>query len=749
MPFGSLLRSLRLAAGLTQEELAEAAKLSYRSISDLERGISRSPRRDTTRLLADALGLSGDDRVGFEAAARRHVSAARRGAPQPVPGGIAAATWTLPLTGREPGIESLLNAGGAGNVVDIWATRASQMVVGVPAAAGPSRSAGSRVWGDVPARNPGFTGREGLLAAVRETLVSGDRALVVALHGLGGVGKTQLAAEYAHRHAGEYDVVWWVAAEQPALIGEQFAELAVEMGCAEPGTPVQVARRAALGVLHGRGGWLLVFDNAERPEDVARWLPGGLGHVLVTSRAGPWSEVAVPVEVDVLDRPESVAMLRARVPGLDDAAAGRVAGALGDLPLAVAQAAGYMDGTGMPAGEYLGVLASRAGQVLDLGRPMSYPRSLAAVTQLSLDRLRGQDPAAAELAGACAFLAPEPVLAEWFTDTSAALPGPLGQAASDPLAWRQALGSLAASALARLSGGGLQMHRLTQAIVRDYLSPEQAAVGRACAEAVLAAISPGDRDAPQDWPRWARLLPHLQALDPAATGSPALRALACEAAWYLLRRGDARGGHDLAASLHRNWRERLGPDDRDTLRAAQPFTRALWQMGRYRQALELDKDTLGRCRRVLGEDHPDTLHSADSLAAALWSLSEYGAAQELDKDTLARRRRVLGEDHPDTLRSAHGLAIGLWSLGKREAARELDEDTLARRRRVLGEDHPDTLNSASNLAADLRGLDERESARELDEDTLARRRRALGEDHPDTQGSAHNLASYERTLEES
>jgi len=110
------------------------------------------------------------------------------------------------------------------------------------------------------------------------------------------------------------------------------------------------------------------------------------------------------------------------------------------------------------------VLASRAGQVLGLGRPASYPRSLAAVTQLALDRLRGQDPAAAELAGVCAFLAPEPVGAEWFTGTSAALPGLLGEAAADPLAWRQALGSLAGSALARLSGGGLQMHRLTQAI---------------------------------------------------------------------------------------------------------------------------------------------------------------------------------------------------------------------------------------------------------------------------------------------
>ena len=713
MLFGRLLRSLRMAAGLTQEELGEAAKVSYRSISDLERGISRFPRRDTTRLPADALGLSGDDRAGFEAAARGRVFAAGHPAPRLLPGDIAS------FTGREQEIEPPQTL------------------------AGPSRQAGSRVWGDVPARNPGFRGRKGLLRSVREALVPGDRALVVALHGVGGVGKTQLAAEYTHQHAREYEVVWWVAAEQPGLIGEQIAGLAAEMGCAEPGTPMEVARRAVLRALHGRRGWLLVFDNAERPEDVARWLPGGPGHVLITSRAGGWSEVAVPLEVDVLDRLESVAILRARVPGLDDAAAARVTAALGDLPLAMAQAAGYMDETGIPAGEYLALLASSAGQVLGLGGPTSYPQSLVAVTQLALDRLRAQDPAAAELAGACAFLAPEPVPPEWFTGASAALPGPLGEAAADPLAWRQALGSLVGSALARFSGGGLQMHRLTQAITRSHLSGEQAAVGRTCAEAVLAANVPGDRDAPRDWPGWARLLPHLQAVDPAAAVNPGLRALACEVAWYLLRRGDARGGHDLAVSLHQNWRERLGPDDRDTLRAAQPFARALWQLGRYRQALKVDEDALTRCRRMLGEDHPDSLHSANSLAADLWSLGEYGAARELDEDTLTRRRRVLGEDHPDTLHSAHGLAIGLWSLGEREAARELEEDTLTRRRRVLGEYHPDTLNSASNLAGDLRGLGEYAAARELDQDTLTRRQRVLGKDHPDTLWSAHNLTAWE------
>jgi hypothetical protein len=334
------------------------------------------------------------------------------------------------------------------------------------------------VWGNVPPRNPGFTGRDQMLADVRGALLSGGRAVVQALAGMGGVGKTQLAAEYAYRFASGYDVVWWVPAEQAGLIGEQIAALAAELGCTGPDADLDTAGRAVLGELRRRDRWLLVFDNAETPQDLTPWLPGGAGHVLITSRARGWAEVAVPVEVDVLARSESVAILRERVPGLADADADLVAAALGDLPLAIAQAAGYLAETGVPPGEYAALVGQRAAELLEEGRPSSYPRSLAAVTALALDRLAGQNPAAAEVAGVCAFLAPEPVPAEWFPGAAAELPPALAVKAADPVAWRQVLGAVSRSALARADSGGLLMHRLTQAIIRSCLPPGQATATR-------------------------------------------------------------------------------------------------------------------------------------------------------------------------------------------------------------------------------------------------------------------------------
>src|SRR5215470_8991946 len=648
--FAGLLRQLRTEAGLTQEELAEAAGLSPRSVSDLERGINRTARKDTAVLLAGALGLAESVGASFVAAAR----------------GLAPAAGVLrAVRGRQ-----------------------------------------ASAW-NIPARNPRFTGRDDLLAGVRARLLAADTAVVQALHGMGGVGKTQLAAEYAHRFAGTYDLAWWINAEQGGLIGDQVAALGFALGCVQPGAGAEAVWAAVLAELRLRGRWLLVFDNAEDPADVAPWLPGGGGHVLITSRQRGWDEVAAPVEVDVLARAESIAILQTRVTVLSVADADQLAAELGDLPLAIAQAAGFMADTGMTADEFLVLLRTRAGQLLAQGAPGSYPRSLAAAS---------------------------------------VLPSELAARAADPLAWRQTLAHLTRQSLVRIDHRGLQMHRLTQAILRERLTPTQAAATRKYAEAMLVASDPGDPPNPVTWPRWARLTPHVLAADLAATENPALRELADHTCWYLIERGDNRSAHDLAKCLRQQWRDRLGDDHEHTLAAAHYLAWTLLEMGRYAESRDLNQDTLDRRRRVLGQDHPYTLYSAHNLAISLRKLGDVQAARDLDQDTLDRHCRVLGQDHRSTLRSATILAHDLRALGEVQAARDLDQDTLDRRRRVLGQDHPDTLASAGNLAISLRALGEVQAARDLDRDTLDRRRRVLGEDHPDTLASAANLATDLREL---
>ena len=145
-----------------------------------------------------------------------------------------------------------------------------------------------RVW-NLPPRNPGFTGRDYYLLAIRDRLLAGGRAVVQALHGMGGVGKTQLAAEYAYRFAADYDIVWWIASEQSALIAEQIAALAVDLNGITSGADTSSVSRSVLSELRTLPRWLLVFDNATSPEDVAPWLPGSaIGHVLITSRQSGW-----------------------------------------------------------------------------------------------------------------------------------------------------------------------------------------------------------------------------------------------------------------------------------------------------------------------------------------------------------------------------------------------------------------------------------------------------------------------------
>jgi hypothetical protein len=583
------------------------------------------------------------------------------------------------------------------------------------------------VW-KVPPRNPRFTGRDGMLSELRQRLHAGEATLVVqALYGLGGVGKTQLATEYAHRFAADYDLVWWIDAEQPVLIPNQLAVLAARVGL-PAGLTVADAVERLLAELRARDRWLLIFDNAERPADITDYRPDGPGHVLITSRSPGWGALGGRLEVDVLTRAETVALLRARIPVLDEELADKLAAELGDLPLAAAQAAGYLEQTDLPPADYLRRFRARRAGLLARGDVVGYSGRVDTAWALSLERLRDQDPAAVRLLELAAFLAPEPVPLTLFSDHAELLDEPLRSAAADPDALADSVGALVGYSLARRSPDGFQIHRLVQAVIRHQLPLERQQATAHGAAALLAAAAPGDPEDPASWAAYGRLAPHVLATAPLGDHDAASRRLVLDTIRYLQVRRDSHAGRVVGEPLLDRWRAILGPDHPDTLAAAARLNIALISVGEVEPARLLGEDTLQRCRRVLGPDHPTTLGAATALTLALVQLGEAEPARTLAEDALRRSRRVLGPDHPITLLAAAALPLALALLGEVEPARALGEDTLRRCRRVLGPDRTTTLLAAGALTVALVRLGEAEPARTLAEDTLRRCRQVFGPD---------------------
>jgi hypothetical protein len=332
---------------------------------------------------------------------------------------------------------------------------------------------------EVPPRSPHFTGRGDLLHALRRHLVETKTGAVVqagAVHGLGGVGKTQLAVEYAHRYAADYDLVWWIPAEQPATISGRLAQLGRRLGLAElPSLEEQVG--VLFDALGLRDRWLLVYDNAQQPADLAGlWPPAGGGQVLVTSRNPAWSGVAATVPVDVLPREQAVAFLVQRTRSSDRASLEALAGVLGDLPLALEQAAAYLEETTTTPREYLELLRDRAKELFALGHPATSEQTIATTWTVSLKRLRSEAPAAEDLLNLCAFLAPDDLPRALLTEHVDGLPERLAGAVGDRLGFQQVLGALRRYSLATVTADAVSVHRL---IRKSTVSRQAAAPGGA------------------------------------------------------------------------------------------------------------------------------------------------------------------------------------------------------------------------------------------------------------------------------
>jgi tetratricopeptide (TPR) repeat protein len=612
------------------------------------------------------------------------------------------------------------------------------------------------VWGNVPQRNKNFTGRLILLDNLRARLTSDTTTAVLphTLHGMGGVGKTQLAMEYAYRYQGEYDVVWWVSADAPSLVRPALAALAPLLGLEVPPGRTEETIAAVLnalrtGVPYSR--WLLVFDNADEPEDLAAFMPQGPGHVLITSRNRRWDDVVETIEVDTFTREESVEFLGRRVEGMDPRDAGRLAEELGDLPLALEQAGSLQAQSGMSTGEYLALYQEAAGRLLAEGSPANYPVTVAAAWSVSVTQVSKHLPMALELLRRCAFFGPEPIRRELLNNGRNVLGPPLRDFLSDPIMVARAVRELGRYALARIDNNRktLQVHRIIQRLIRDQIPEAEADAMRHEVHQLLAAADPVEPNDAGNWPVYAELYTHIGPSGTVGCQQSKVRLLLINIVRYLFHFGDYSAGLTEADRAIERWTADAGPDNRDVLVMSGVKADLLWAMGRYAEAYELRRTTLERMRATLGPDYEETLIVMNGHGADLRARGEFAAALELDRESLQLHRNVFG-DHFRTFYSVNNLAEDYSLISDYARSLELAErNYLDRRVFYGGDDDVMVLRALGIWATALRLAGQYLAARETAErayrlfrELIARGK--IGEDHPFALQQAKDLSVARR-----
>ena len=601
----------------------------------------------------------------------------------------------------------------------------------------------------LPPRPGPLAGREGLLAGLdgRLAAVAGRAgARVAVLCGLGGAGKTSVAVEYAYRHLAEVGVCWLFQAEDSAVLAAGFAVLAAELGAREVADARDPVASVHAVLARAPAGWLLVFDNVPDRAAVERFLPpAGDGRVVVTTQSQHWPP-GQGLEVPVLDPEVAAAFLVSRTGGTGLGAARELAVELGGLPLALEQAAAYMQATGTPLDRYLPLFRARQADLLARGDAAGHRDHTAATLALAVARLERDAPAAAGLLRLLAFLAPEPVPlglllatrdAARQLDTEAT--GAAGRLLGDPVAAGDAVAALRRYSLAATAGDGLvQVHRLVQAITRAQLTAAEAAQWRQAAAAVIQVAVPADTSLPGAWPACTLLLPHARAvLDLTSTGMFWIAQSLGHSGSYQA----ARELFTLIAGAYRD-SEDYDPDHPRTLTARADLAYCTGAAGDATAARDQYAALLPIIERVLGPDHPETLAARSNLASWTGEAGDAAAARDQFAALLPVRERVLGPDHPGTLTARSNLASWTGAAGDAAAARDQFAALLPVRERVLGPDHPGTLTARGSLARWTGEAGDAAAARGQFAALLPVRERVLGPDHPGTLTDRANLARW-------
>ena len=623
----------------------------------------------------------------------------------------------------------------------------------------------SPTWNLPYPRNPFFTGRDQELTQLHALLQHRGTAVVgqmQSISGLGGMGKTQLAVEYAYRHHSEYRYVLWARAESRESLNSSYSEIAhllnlPEKGSEEPEKVIQATKRW----LQRQRSWLLILDNADRPDLPPDFLPPTVGgHLLITTRAAEVSAhlagLAHPLVVKTFSDEQGALFLlrRSGLLALDatlDQAETRsqqlameIAHELGGLPLALDQAGAYLYTTGSSLSTYQQIYRQRRSQLLGERRRADYPESVATTWTISFRAVEQHNPAAADLLRLCAFLAPDAIPEELLSEGAKELSGMLAPLAADPYLLDQAITALRAYSLIDRDPQAqtLTVHRLVQVVLRDSLPAETQPQWMQRAVQAVEAAYPGPEFA--HWPLLERWLPHALVcatwIEHASLVMPEASRLLNQAGVFLKEQGRYREAELLYQRSLAIREQMVGASHPITASVLNNLAELYREQGMYREAEPFYQRALAIREQQLGASHPDTATSLNNLALLYQAQRKDAEAESLYQRALAIYEQELGTGHPDTATCLHNLAELYRAQGKYTAAEPFYQRALAIWEQELGANHPHTASSLNNLAELYRIQGKYAAAEPLYLRALAIVERELGAEHPSTAVILNNLA---------
>ena len=551
------------------------------------------------------------------------------------------------------------------------------------------------IW-NVPHRNIHFMGRDTDLERIESALQEDSEDGIpqpVVVYGLGGIGKTSVAVEFAYRNMDRYDVVWWVRSEEPATMASDYGALAARLGILrEDEKDQRIMIEVARGWLERtEKKWLIIFDNAEEEDELVRFLPrGGIGHILITSRNPGWS-VAECIELRKWSRDDSVNYILDRVGQEDRVSASKLAQELDDYPLALTQAAAYINKRKKTLTSYLSIFEKHKLEVLERGKPTSeYHSTVATTWEMAFREIDEESHASIDLLNLFSYLAPDDIPIALILDGADQLPEQLSETAGDDLLLDDALEILLRYSLIYKTGNSVSVHRLVQDVTRDRLSDDEKKVWATGAVKLIEKTFPLDSDDPNTWDLCTRLLQHALV----ATGHAESMGIVDDSVFLLLNRsGDYLGRRydfvrgkavlNRALEIGKSLYGEEHPNIANCIYALGKIHLKNYELDEsiecFNRAVEID-------RKSYGENHAVVARDLIKLAHAYRFRFDFEKSRENYELAMKILESEFGTDHTEVARCAEHLSYLFYHMGEYKMAKELLDRAIGINTEAFGSD---------------------------------------------------------------